>query len=87
MDDLKIAADKFEILDHTPIGQFVLRKDFIVIFWNKCLEDWSGISRDKIVGTNLMTHFPHLEDIKYIDRINSVFNASSSTVFSGGKTG
>ena len=82
MDDLKIAADKFEILDHTPIGQFVLRKDFIVIFWNKCLEDWSGISRDKIVGTNLMTHFPHLEDIKYIDCIKSVFNSSSSIVFS-----
>ena len=82
MDDIKIAADKYEILDHSPIGQFVLRKDFVVIFWNKCLESWSGISRDKIVGTNLLTHFPHLEEIKYIDRIKNMFKSSPPITFS-----
>lgn len=82
MDDIKIAADKFEILDHSPIGQFVLRKDFIVLFWNRCLEAWSGISRDKIVGTNLMSHFQHLGDSRYIDRIKNIFNSSPPIVFS-----
>ena len=82
MDDIKIAADKYEILDHSPIGQFVLRKDFVVIFWNKCLESWSGISRDKIVGTNLITHFPHLEEIKYINRIKNMFKSSPPITFS-----
>ena len=82
MDDMKIAADKFGILDHSPIGQFVLRKDFIVIFWNKCMEVWSGISKDKIVGTNLMTHFPHMEESVYIDGIKSMFNSGPPIVFS-----
>ena len=79
---MKIAADKFGILDHSPIGQFVLRKDFIVIFWNKCMEVWSGISKDKIVGTNLMTHFPHMEESVYIDGIKSMFNSGPPIVFS-----
>ncbi len=82
MDDIKKAADKFEILDHAPIGQFVLRKDFIVIFWNRCMEAWTGISRDKIVGTNLMTHFLHLGDSRYIERIKNIFNSSPPIVFS-----
>ncbi|KHE93634.1 MAG: hypothetical protein SCABRO_00608 [Candidatus Scalindua brodae] len=66
---MKKAAIQFAILDHSPIGQFVLRNDLVVIFWNKCLEDWSGISRDRIVGTDLITHFPHLGSGKYVKSI------------------
>ena len=76
------AATQFAILDHSPIGQFVLRKDLVVIFWNKCLEDWSGISRDKIVGTDLITHFPHLGSDKYIESIRKVFHSSQPIAFS-----
>jgi len=82
MDDIKKAAEQFAILDHSPIGQFVLRKDCVVIFWNKCLEDWSGISRDKIVGTDLITHYPHLGCDKYAEGIRKIFNSSQPIVFS-----
>jgi diguanylate cyclase (GGDEF)-like protein len=81
MDDIKKTAAQFEILDYSPIGQFVLRKDFVVIFWNKCLEDWSGISKNQIVGTDLATHFPHLGSDKYVERIRKVFHSSQPTVF------
>ena len=81
MDDIKKAAAQFEVLDHSPIGQFVLRKDFVVIFWNKCLEDWSGISKDQIVGTTLTSHFPHLESDKYVESIRDIFHSSQPIVF------
>ncbi len=81
MDKTKEAAEQFAILDHSPIGQFVLRKDCIVIFWNKCLEDWSGISRDKIVGTDLITHYPHLGRDKYADGIRTIFHSAQPIVF------
>lgn len=82
MDDIKKTAAQFEILDYSPIGQFVLSKDNIVIFWNKCLETWSGISRDQIVGTDLITHFPHLGSDKYAESIRKIFESSQPIVFS-----
>ncbi|ODS31520.1 MAG: sensory response regulator with diguanylate cyclase domain protein [Candidatus Scalindua rubra] len=82
MKDIKKAEKQFAILDHSPIGQFVLRKDFVVIFWNRCLEAWSGISRDQIAGTNLITHFPHLGSEKYVNRIKSMFGYGPPIVFS-----
>ncbi len=81
MDDIKNVAAQFWVLDHSPIGQFVLRKDFVVIFWNKCLEDWSGISKDQIVGTTLASHFPHLESDKYVESIRDIFHSSQPIVF------
>ncbi len=85
MDDIKKMAAQFKILDHSPIGQFVLSKDFVVIFWNRCLETWSGISRDQIVGTNLITQFPHLGNDKYIGRIKDIFQYSAPIVFPYGQ--
>ena len=82
MDDIKKTAEQFEILDHSPIGQFVLRKDFVVIFWNKCLETRSGISRDQIVGTNLINHFPHLKVNKYAESIRKIFDSRLPIIFS-----
>ncbi len=82
MNELKKATEQFAILDHSPIGQFILRKDFVVIFWNRCLESWSGISRDQIVGTNLITHFPHIGESKYHNRIKNIFESSPPIVFS-----
>ena len=82
MDDVINLTKQFAILDHSPIGQFVLRKDYVVIFWNRCMETWSGISRDQIVGTDLITHFPHLENNKYTKRIVNIFHSGPPIVFS-----
>ena len=82
MNEMKRADAQFEILDYSPIGQFVLRKDYIVVFWNRCLEDWSGISRHQIVGTDLITHFPHLKSDKYAESIRKIFHSSQPFVFS-----
>ena len=73
---------EFGFLDHVPIGMFVLRKDFVVLFWNNCLEDWTRIPRSKVVGTNIGTLFPHLHDPKYTGRLRGIFEGGPPVVFS-----
>lgn len=80
--DLQSAAERFDLLDHAPIGQLILRQDFFVLFWNRCLEAWTGIPRSHIIGTSLLDRFPHLDAAKYKNRIESIFHGGPPTIFS-----
>lgn len=82
MSDPTKAEDQFAILDHSPIGQFILRKDFVVLFWNSCLENWSSIPRDRIVGTSIFSHFPRLGAPIYTNRLSELFTGGPPVVFS-----
>lgn len=82
MSEPETAAKEFFMFDHVPIGICVLRKDYVVLFWNNCLEDWTGISRDKIIGTNIAVHFPHLNASKYQSRLKDIFEGGPPTIFS-----
>lgn len=82
MSELNAAAGNFGILDHVPVGVFLLRKDFVVLFWNACLEDWSGIQRDAIVGHRIGSFFPHLESPRYASRLQDIFEGGPPTIFS-----
>lgn len=82
MSDIDQAAQRFAILDHAPIGQFILRQDFVVLFWNRCLEAWTGIAREQIVGSCILGHFPHLGTARYASRIAGIFRGGPPTVFS-----
>jgi len=50
----------------------IIQKDYRVLFWNDCLENWTGISKNQIVGTDLANHYPHLKEPKYYSRIETV---------------
>jgi diguanylate cyclase len=76
------ASQCFALLDHSPIGHFVVRRDFTVIFWNRCLESWTGIHRNEILGQNVISRFPHLGEKKYASRIRSMFSGGPPTIFS-----
>ncbi len=82
MDTFKTAAECFALLDHSPIGHLILRQDQVVLFWNRCLESWTGIAREKIVGTCILEHFPHLGTAKYASRIEEIFKGGPPAVFS-----
>jgi len=73
---------QFDILDHLSLGAFVLQKDFRVVFWNSVLEDWTGISRNQIVGKPVGAYFPHLNTPRYAIRIQDVFKSGMPFVFS-----
>ena len=81
-DILHSATTCFALLDHSPIGHFVVRRDFMIIFWNRCMETWTGIPRQEIVGQNIVDRFPHLGEAKYANRIRSVFAGGPPTIFS-----
>ena len=76
------AGDQFDFLDHIPIGMFVLREDYVVLFWNNTLEAWTGIPRHRIVGTNITERFPHLNEPKYTYRLKGVFDGGAPVLFS-----
>jgi len=80
--EIDIAEKEFGILDYIPVGICILRKDIIVVFWNSCLEDWTGIQRGKILGTNIVSHFPHLNNSKYFSRLQNIFDGGPPTIFS-----
>ncbi len=72
----------YDVLDHSPIGYFVLDNDFKVVYWNKCLVQWTEIAPDEIIGKSVFSFFSHLEGPKYSNRIKSVLNGGPPLVFS-----
>lgn len=73
---------RFSLLDYIPIGICILQEDFKVIFWNKCLENWTKISRQEILNQKIETFFPHLIKPKYYSRIQQVLKGAPATIFS-----
>ncbi len=82
MEQIMITEKVFGIFDHLPVGALILRDDFIVLSWNRCLEEWTGLGRDGIVGKPIGSHFPHLNDPQYAVRLQGVFAGGPPAVFS-----
>lgn len=65
--------------DLLPIGVLILRHDLEVIFWNHCLEYWTGIQAEQIVGKNISDHYPQFSSAAILSRLQSVFEDGAST--------
>lgn len=82
MNDIELARGRFAVLEGIPLGVFVLRRDFVVLFWNACLESWTGVSADQIVGELITERFPHLASPVYAGRLEMIFMGGPPTLFS-----
>jgi diguanylate cyclase (GGDEF)-like protein/PAS domain S-box-containing protein len=82
MSEYQQYEQQFGLFDRMPNGVCVLRCDFVVLFWNQCLENWTQISRHRIVGQPIDKFFPHLKQPKYARRLQQVFAGGPPTVFS-----
>ncbi|MHC5614159.1 MAG: hybrid sensor histidine kinase/response regulator [Nostoc sp.] len=82
MNIIKKAHEQFSLLDKIPLGAFVLQSDYIVLFWNCCLEEWTKISRSQILGNSLHEYFPHLNQPRYTSRLDQIFQGGPPTIFS-----
>ena len=80
--EIQLAAQKFSVLDYGPVGFCLLRQDLTVLFWNRCLENWSKINRGDVVGTSLGDRFPELYQPKYQSRLRHVFERGFPAIFS-----
>ena len=74
--------DELGVLDHVPVGVMVLKPDFQVAFWNRVLEDWTGIGRTEVLGEPLAVHLPHLLEPKYARRVQAIFEGGPPAIFS-----
>ena len=72
----------FAILDNIPEGIFIIKPDWTVLVWNRCLQDWSGISSSEIIGKPVTQYFPHLKEQRYSDRLESLFHNGPPIIFS-----
>ncbi len=65
-----------------PVGAFIVDQNYVVRRWNSCLERWSGIPKESILGTHLLERFPKLKQPQYFLRIGEVFKGGPPLVFS-----
>lgn len=76
------AGSPYALLDHLPVGVFVIDARLQVRHWNSILEEWTGIPRGEMLGTKIIARFPHLAHPKYLRRIESIFEGGPAAVFS-----
>lgn len=82
MDQNNTHESDFTLLNCVPEGIFIIKSDWIVLAWNHCLQNWSGIEATTIIGRSIIDFLPHLEEPKYSDRLKSVFQESLPVIFS-----
>lgn len=80
--ELQLAQTQFALLDRIPLGNCVLRSDYVVLFWNGCLEEWTKIHRQDILGHSIAEFFPHFEKPLYLRRFEQIFQGEAPTIFS-----
>lgn len=82
MRNSRTQKQNFDLLDAIPLGVFVLDTDLLVRFWNTRLEEWTHITRDKIVGQRIDVQFPHLNQPQYLSQLHQIFKGGDPVLFS-----
>lgn len=70
------------LLDALPMGALVLSADMTVQFWNRLLEEWTGIDREQMVGKAVSEVLPTLASSRYAVRIRPLFDGGPPVLFS-----
>jgi two-component system, cell cycle sensor histidine kinase and response regulator CckA len=82
MNNNEIFDEEFQLLDHIPLGVCLIKNDFTLLFWNRYLENYTGITKKNIIGTDLLEVFPNLNSPKYISRLQNIFLGGPPVIFS-----
>lgn len=82
MSTLEVADERLKILDHIPVGIFIISKDYTVIYWNAYMEEWTGIPTSEISGADFTSYFPCFKEPRYQSRIANVLDNAAPTFFS-----
>lgn len=79
---LNQAHHQFSLLEQLPLGVCVLQSDLIVLYWNGCLEEWTKIKREDILGEPIARFFEHFQQPRYLNRLRSIFACGAPEIFS-----
>lgn len=77
-----IPEHEYRLFDYTPVGICIIDKNLHIQFWNSWLEDWTGLSRQKMIGTDIRDFSPKLGSEYYLKRIETVFCGGTPVIFS-----
>ena len=80
--EIQSIQEQFGVLDLLPVGAFMLDKDFRVLFWNKCLEQWTGVKKETIAGRFIEEHFAKMNRPLLSKRLEPVFEGGPPLFFS-----
>jgi PAS domain S-box-containing protein len=70
------------VLDNTAAGIFITDKDFKIVYWNKVLSDWTGLTKDDVFNKDLLVLFPHLRSKRFKIRLDMVLKGGPPVLFS-----
>ena len=71
----------FDLLNHLPIGVFVVNKDFDILFWNSVLENWTNLESSEVLGKNACTYIPRLNEARFKSRLEASFIGGPPVIF------
>lgn len=69
-------------MNNIPEGVMIVSPDLRIVYWNTTLEEWTGISRNRILKTALIEQFPNLNSPKYLQRLQLIFAGGVPAIFS-----
>src|SRR5665647_1259670 len=82
MKDTEITTACLPLLNQIPFVVILLQKDLSIRFWNRILEEWTGIKKEEIEGKNLIEQYPSLNNPSVIGRFPEVFDGRTPVFFS-----
>ncbi len=74
MEQLQQVEQAYHLLDLLPVGTCVLRADYRVLFWSRCLEEWTNISKKQIIGQPIGSYFPVFNQPDYQSLLQDIFS-------------
>ena len=72
----------FEALDHIPLGVMLFDREMRLLFWNTCLEEWTGLRREEVLGRDVRDRLPQLWEPRYAGRLRDLFANAAPAIFS-----
>ncbi len=72
----------FQGFDHLSIGIVATDAHFVIRFWNACMEDWTGIPRETVLGQDLGSRFPRFVEAQYKTRLALLLEGGAPVILS-----
>ena len=70
------------LCDFLPVGICIIDPEYNVLSWNKCLENWSGLKTDDMIGSDLRDKCEKLKSKHFMRRFTLLFRGGPPDNFS-----
>ncbi|TAJ45198.1 PAS domain-containing protein [Methanofollis fontis] len=78
----KTSTGPWQGMDFLPAGICIIDAGYVVRYWNACLEEWTGITAEEVIGQRITERFPALDRTTVISRIDQTLRGGAPSVFS-----